>query len=264
MSRKDNRHKIVPNGQAQGEEGSYNLEPRLWTARRIGHRYAEISVDLRTICATIPSSGGTPTPRHRSLTLEKLVGNVALLEELDKLTSRKDQVREPVTGDEVLAVVKRRLLGAEPDPDAYTTGSPALGPDGKYQVALEKVAMNPPMSEDKVDLENGFLMMPAAVPVPAPTAGPSPTPPGPTPPGPGPVPLGPRPTPTGPKPTVKTIIRISFASFPAIANLADKSNDGKINVVVQGQTAAVYDPNWLRNAVEEPLDEANVEGMKME
>jgi hypothetical protein len=38
------------------------------------------------------------------------LGNVALLEELDKLTSRKDQVREPVTGDEVLAVVKRRLL----------------------------------------------------------------------------------------------------------------------------------------------------------
>ncbi len=41
------------------------------------------------------------------------LGNVALLEELDKLTSRKDQVREPVTGDEVLAVVKRRLLGDE-------------------------------------------------------------------------------------------------------------------------------------------------------
>ena len=45
------------------------------------------------------------------------LGNVALLEELDKLTSRKDQVREPVTGDEVLAVVKRRLLGADPSAD---------------------------------------------------------------------------------------------------------------------------------------------------
>ncbi len=41
------------------------------------------------------------------------LGNIALLEELDKLTSRKDQVREPVTGDEVLAVVKRRLLSGE-------------------------------------------------------------------------------------------------------------------------------------------------------
>src|SRR5260370_42642262 len=45
------------------------------------------------------------------------LGNVALLEELDKLTSRKDQVREPVTGDEVLAVVKRRLLSGDPSDD---------------------------------------------------------------------------------------------------------------------------------------------------
>ena len=45
------------------------------------------------------------------------LGNVALLEELDKLTSRKDQVREPVTGDEVLAVVKRRLLSQDPAED---------------------------------------------------------------------------------------------------------------------------------------------------
>jgi hypothetical protein len=45
------------------------------------------------------------------------LGNIALLEELDKLTSRKDQVREPVTGDEVLAVVKRRLLNREPSED---------------------------------------------------------------------------------------------------------------------------------------------------
>jgi hypothetical protein len=46
--------------------------------------------------------------------------------------------------------------------------------------------------------------------------------------------------------------------------LADKSDNGKINVVVQGQAAAGYDPNWLRNAVEEPLDEANIDGMRIE
>lgn len=45
------------------------------------------------------------------------LGNVALLEELDKLTSRKDQVREPVTGDEVLCFVKRRLLDGDPPVD---------------------------------------------------------------------------------------------------------------------------------------------------
>jgi len=51
------------------------------------------------------------------------LGNVALLEELDKLTSRKDQVREPVTGDEILAVVKRRLLGEEVPDDVAGDGA---------------------------------------------------------------------------------------------------------------------------------------------
>ncbi len=55
------------------------------------------------------------------------LGNVALLEELDKLTSRKDQVREPVTGDEVLAVVKRRLLSAEPAADVAQEIAKAYG-----------------------------------------------------------------------------------------------------------------------------------------
>ncbi len=46
--------------------------------------------------------------------------------------------------------------------------------------------------------------------------------------------------------------------------MADKSDGGKIQVVIDGQCAAGYDPNWLRNAVEEPLDEANIEGLKIE
>lgn len=154
---------------------------------------------------------------------------------------------------------------------AYTIGSPTLGADGKYQVALDKVAANRPMNEDEVDLENGFLMVPAAVPVPAaPSTAPTPPSPGPTPPG--PVPPGPGPTPPGPKTQVRTTIRISFPatrdqvfkSFQAIANLADKSDDGKISLVIQGQATAGYDPNWLRNAVEEPLDEANIDGIKIE
>jgi hypothetical protein len=43
------------------------------------------------------------------------LGNSALLEELDHITSRVDAKREPVTGDEVLAVLKRRLLSQPPD-----------------------------------------------------------------------------------------------------------------------------------------------------
>lgn len=151
---------------------------------------------------------------------------------------------------------------------AYTSGAPTQGADGKYQVALSKVAIGRPMSEDEVDLDSGFLMVPAAVPV----AVPGPTPPGSGPTPPGPTPPGPTPPGPGPKPTVRTAIRIRytanrsevFKSFQAIANLADKSDNGKITIVIEGQAAAGYDANWLRNAVQEPLDEADIDGMQIE
>lgn len=50
-----------------------------------------------------------------------------------------------------------------------------------------------------------------------------------------------------------------FKAFPAIANLADKSDGRKVTISIEGTSAAGYDPSWLRNAVEEPLDEADVE-----
>ena len=177
-----------------------------------------------------------------------------------------------ITSDDVIR--KAIARGVSEGMFAYTSGTPVLGADGKYQVALAKVATGPQMSEDEVDLDNGFLMVPVAVPAPAATPGSGPLPPGPgpTPPGPGPVTPGTGPIPAGPRPIVRTSVCISFPatreqvfkSFQAIANLADKSDGGKINVVVHGQAAAGYDPNWLRNAVEEPLDEANIDGMKIE
>lgn len=165
---------------------------------------------------------------------------------------------------------------------AYTTGCPALGADGRYQVALSKVAMGRPMSEDEIDLDSGFLMVPAGVPEATPSPGggvpagggqPDPT-------GAGPVqqpsgggqPAGPTPAGGGAGPQSRTVVRIAFPasrdevfkSFAAIANLADKSDGGKIKVTVEGQATAGYDSNWLRNAVEEPLDEANIEGLRVE
>jgi hypothetical protein len=169
---------------------------------------------------------------------------------------------------------------------AYTTGMPALGPDGKYQVAVSKVVIDRSMTDDEVDLDDGFLIVPAAVPVaapPTPTAavgtdtatggavltageGSAPTAPAGQPPTVGAVGSG-----VG-KPKIRTSIHIAFPggrddvfkSFQAIANLADKSDGGKIQIVIDGQAAGGYDPNWLRNAVQEPLEEANIEGLTIE
>ena len=52
-----------------------------------------------------------------------------------------------------------------------------------------------------------------------------------------------------------------FKAFPAIANLADKSDEGKVKMIVEGTSIAGFEPSWLRNAVEEPLDEADIERM---
>jgi len=158
----------------------------------------------------------------------------------------------------------------------YCSGSPTLGADGKYQVAVSKVAFGRSMTEDEVDLDNGFIIAPSAVPIPEPAptggggTGGEPGPVEPTPPTGGPPPSGGTP-PAGGTPVTRTSVRITFPAsrddvfkaFPAIANLADKSDSGKLRVTIDGQSSAGYDANWLRNAVQEPLDEANIDGLEI-
>jgi len=48
-----------------------------------------------------------------------------------------------------------------------------------------------------------------------------------------------------------------YASFNALANLADRA--GTIHLNVSAESLQGFDPVWLRNAVIEPLDEAGVE-----
>lgn len=55
-----------------------------------------------------------------------------------------------------------------------------------------------------------------------------------------------------------------FKAFPAIANLADRSDDRRVTVNVEGTSSEGFDPSWLRNAVEEPLDEADIEKLPEE
>jgi len=53
-----------------------------------------------------------------------------------------------------------------------------------------------------------------------------------------------------------------FKAFPAIANLAEKSDGGRVVIHIEASAQNGFDPAWLRNAVEEPLDEADIERRK--
>ncbi len=116
-------------------------------------------------------------------------------------------------------------------------------------------------------------MVPVAVPDVAATPGAAPTAPGVPAPAPGtpaqPVAPGgvPASTPSAPAAGRQSVVRLKFKAtrdqifkaFPAIANLAEKSDDGKVKVNIEGTSTEGFDPSWLRNAVEEPLDEADIE-----
>lgn len=50
-----------------------------------------------------------------------------------------------------------------------------------------------------------------------------------------------------------------YKAFEAVANLADMSDNGKVQLRIEGTCQTGFDPTRLRNAVYEPLDEANIE-----
>jgi len=156
----------------------------------------------------------------------------------------------------------------------YSGSTPTLSSDGKYQVALDRVIIGKPIAEDEVDFDSGFLMMPSAIPQPEVVKET------------GAVETGQtgeetqtdtETTETGGTgtgvvditipPQLKNSVVLKFKanraqiykSFPAIANLADKSDGGKISIEVTGMSQAGFDESWLRNAVYEPLEEADVE-----
>lgn len=146
----------------------------------------------------------------------------------------------------------------------YGQGEPAVDSEGCYQVARDRLAFERDIGEDEVDIADGFLMLPAAIPAPIEVPGPvQPGEPQPTEPrGPEPPvePPGPRATP----PEKQTVVRLGFradrqqlyAAWNAMANLADKA--GTVRVDVEAANPEGFDPQWLRNAVLEPLDESDV------
>ena len=128
------------------------------------------------------------------------------------------------------------------------------GPDSKFQVNPAKVRFETTVAEDEIDLDSGFLMLPQAIPQPAPTGEvPGLTPPGPGPGGaypPGPdVPPGPLKEPlVGPAPSGgDKIVELSltanrdqlFTSWNALANLADLA--GKVQVTVRAESNQAFE-----------------------
>jgi len=169
------------------------------------------------------------------------------------------------------------VRGVRDEVFGYFSGTlPTLGPDGKYQVSRDKIAFGCQMADDEVDLDSGFLIAPAAIPAPPVPSEPGGVPAGEVPGGevpeggeqpqraPGSAPVGGG-TPSGEEPqrTVRLKFEATrdqvFKAFPAIANLADKSEGSKVLIVVTGTNEAGYDAAWLRNAVDEPLEEADIE-----
>jgi hypothetical protein len=169
---------------------------------------------------------------------------------------------------ETAAVLRRGIAeGIEKRIFAYISGAvPSLGSESKFLVNREKVIFGQTLQEDEIDLDSGFLMDPVAIPE-APATIPSGAPAGST--GEPQVSTSPAISPAvpGPVPGLQRVVRLIFSAtrdqvfkaFPAIANLADKSDGGKVTIRVEGTAQSGYDPSWLRNAVEEPLDEADIE-----
>ena len=112
---------------------------------------------------------------------------------------------------------------------------------------------NAPVAEDEIDLDAGFIMLPASIPSPAPT----PQPPV------GGGGGGGQPTVTPPA-QKQTNVQIAFSAdrnalftaWNAIANLADMA--GKVKVNVEAQSPHGFDKGKLQNGVLEPLRKADL------
>jgi len=176
---------------------------------------------------------------------------------------------EPPRLESAAAVRKAIADGVTDGTFGYTSGAkPTLGPDGMFQVSRDKVAIGRPLADDEVDLDAGFLMMPSAIPEAPTTVGVGSQPPGSAPRSPGSEPIvqDTEATKTG-GPEAQQHVRLRFRAtrdqifkaFPAVANLADKSDAGSVTIQIEATAENGFDRSWLRNAVDEPLDEADVE-----
>lgn len=174
-----------------------------------------------------------------------------------------------LTGKEVIQ--KAIARGVQDGVFGYFTGSvPTLDAAGKYQVPWSKVSFNVSLSEDEVDLESGFVMLPQAIPADLPTLAPGFTAGAVHDPGTDPTtPSAPTAQPgtgasTTPPPQTEKVVQVSFTAnrdqlytaWNAIVNLADMA--GKVEVSIRAESDKGFDKAKLQNGVIEPLKEANL------
>ena len=165
-------------------------------------------------------------------------------------------------------VVKQAIIrGVEIGLFGYTTGRPSLGDDRRYLLDRSRVAFERRVADDEIDLDSGFLIVPAALPeepepaktVPGTDAGGADTP---QPQGTDNIGEG-NETTYVPRPLVEEAREVTFSftadrdalftAWHALANLADLV--GKVSVSAKGASMTPIDKHKLENGVLEPLRE---------
>jgi hypothetical protein len=195
---------------------------------------------------------GTP-PRFGIRTADVVSGFYSFLG-FPRLTS------ETVIRRTVAQGVEKRLFG-------YTTGAPNLGADGKFQIDPAKIAFDRSITDDEVDLQAGFLIMPAVLPLPAPQTTTQTGSPQPAEPSAAPAmndPATPTPRPGSPTPPQQRTVEFAFSAdrnqlftaWNALANLADLA--GRVTISVHADSEAGFDQSKLENGVLEPLRETKL------
>ena len=146
-----------------------------------------------------------------------------------------------------------------------------LREDGDYRVDADLVRIGVPLNADEIDMAGALIILPQGIATPQPQTVTPPISESRTSSG---LQTVERPvyvvgtsgaTPQPDQDTLQTIVRLTlrlnrrqlYAATNALANLADAA--GGIRVIVEATRTAGFDPTWVRNAVLEPLDEANVE-----
>lgn len=235
--------------------------PYTWRTLDLQSR-GEASIHQRVIAAL-----SDPYLLFDSVTADRLVA-------LTYLSERQIIPLDQVVKEFYASLDFPRLIDANLLRDAISQGVGAgkLGYTTVYQVDddnlyhfpnLDLVYVDRRLHREEIELTGSILLdasVARSVVRPDPGPGPEPDPD----PGPGPLPP---PPPPPPPPGPKRLYRLNvatdkgraFRAFRAIQNLTERADRMTVQIQIQAESDQGFDALWLRNAVEEPLDEADID-----